>query len=470
MLGGVPRLIKSTVFRLSLIAAGLFIASSVIVLGYIYYASVTAPLNEIKKEIEAELDVLVAEHEKNGLNGINREVIIRMRLLGPNIYFLKLPAGQTANLNQPAIFEEFKNPNKVVRFLRRQPDAQNQIDKDSGVRRGIGLFRPLYNGLFIFVGRDVEDQLKTAERLQRALFIAAMMSLILGLASGIYVSGRFARRIDSLNRLATDIRGGDWSRRAPLTQSGDELDDLAEHLNGMLDHINTLMSAMRYAGDSIAHDLRSPLTRLRTRLETSANEINDPIARETLIDAAENADELLQTFDSVLRIARLEAGDRRELLVPVDPKPLLDDLAELYELSFEDAGLKFETQINAVDDILADRGLLSQAVSNLLENAIKYNEPGGKIVLELNKTRNGRVTIAVVDDGPGIPEAQRQRVKERFVRLEDSRSKPGSGLGLSLVTAVADLHRATFELGNGHGSDESRPGLRSELIFPRYKA
>lgn len=470
MLGFVPRLLKSTVFRLSLIAAGLFIASSVIVLGYIYYASVTAPLNDIKSEIEAELDVLVAEHEKNGLNGINREVIIRMRLLGPNIYFLKLPAGQTANLNQPAIFEEFENPNKVVRFLRRQPDAQNQIDKDSGVRRGIGLFRPLNNGLFIFVGRDVEDQLKTAERLQRALFIAAMMSLILGLASGIYVSGRFARRIDSLNRLATDIRGGDWSRRAPLTQSGDELDDLAEHLNGMLDHINTLMSAMRYAGDSIAHDLRSPLTRLRTRLETSAKEIYDPVARETLIDAAENADELLQTFDSVLRIARLEAGDRRELLVPVNPKPLLDDLAELYELSFEDAGLTLETQINSVDDILADRGLLSQAVSNLLENAIKYNEPGGKIVLELNKTRNGRVTIAVVDDGPGIPQAQRERVKERFVRLEDSRSKPGSGLGLSLVTAVADLHRAAFELGQGHGLSDERPGLRSELIFPRYKA
>ena len=475
MIGALPRLLKSTVFRLSLIAAGLFIASSVIVLGYVYYASVTAPINEIKAEIEAELDVLVAEYETNGLNGINREVIIRMRLLGPNIYFLKLPVGQTANLNQPAVFEEFEDPNKIIRFVRRQPNAENEIDEDSELRRGIGLFRtleirPNQSDLFIVVGRDIEGELKTAERLQRALLIAAAMSLALGLASGIYVSGRFARRIDSLNRLATGIRGGDWSRRAPVSGSGDELDDLAEHLNGMLDHINSLMKAMRYAGDSIAHDLRSPLTRLRTRLETSASEVKDPKARGKLIDAADDASELLQTFDSVLRIARLEAGDRRELLASVDPKPLLDDLAELYEHSFEDAGLVFETRINAVNPIFADRGLLSQAVSNLLENAIKYNDPGGKIVLELRRNRQDRIIIAVSDDGPGIPEAQRERVKERFVRLEDSRSRPGSGLGLSLVTAVADLHRATFKLGKGFGETEARPGLRSELIFPRHKS
>lgn len=468
MLGALPRLLKSTVFRLSLIAAGLFIASSIMVLGYVYYASVTAPLNEIKTEIETELDVLVAVHETSGLNALNREVIVRMKLLGPNIYILKLGGSYTANLAQPAQFDDFESPDEFVNFVRRQPDENNEL-KDGEDRRGRGLFRPLPNGNFIMVGRDVEGQLETAERLQRALLIAALMSLALGLLSGIYVSGRFARRIDSLNRLATGIRGGDWSRRAPLSGSGDELDDLAEHLNGMLDHINSLMKAMRYAGDSIAHDLRSPLTRLRTRLETSASEVKDPLARGKLIDAADDASELLQTFDSVLRIARLEAGDRRELLAPVDPKPLLDDVAELYEHSFEDAGLNFETHIHQVDSIFADRGLLSQAVSNLLENAIKYNDPGGSIVLELKRNKHGRIVIAVIDDGPGIPEAQRERVKERFVRLEDSRSRPGSGLGLSLVTAIADLHRAKFKLGKGFGETEERPGLRSELIFPRHK-
>ena len=228
------------------------------------------------------------------------------------------------------------------------------------------------------------------------------------------------------------------------------------------------MQAMRYAGDSIAHDLRSPLTRLRTRLESAAVELGDTPEADILFSAAEDASELLTTFDGVLRIARLEAGERRELLQPTDPKPLLDDLAELYEPACEDAGLQFSADIAKGTDILADRGLLSQAVSNLVENAIKYTPKGGRIHLDLRKTRNGRITISVTDDGPGIPSIDRERVKERFVRLDKSRTLPGSGLGMALVDAVADLHRAEFTLEDGF-DDRGTLGLKASLVVPRRR-
>ena len=242
----------------------------------------------------------------------------------------------------------------------------------------------------------------------------------------------------------------------------------------MLDHIDRLMKAMRYAGDSIAHDLRSPLTRLRTRLESAAVELgeDDPSA-EVLFSAADDAGELLTTFDSVLRIARLEAGERRELLKEIDPKPLLDDIAELYEPACEDAGLSFSVHVEKDHCLAADRGLLSQAVSNLVENAIKYTPSGGSVSLSLEHDRLGRSSIVILDSGPGIPETDRQRVKERFVRLDQSRTAKGSGLGLALVDAIADLHRAEFVLGDGlpraNDGDEQGNGLSAALVFPRVK-
>jgi len=230
--------------------------------------------------------------------------------------------------------------------------------------------------------------------------------------------------VEAFNRLATDVRSGQLDRRAPRNYSEDELDLLAEHLNAMLDHIDRLMKAMRYAGDSIAHDLRSPLTRLRTRLESTASELKTPEASETLYAAAEDADELLGTFDKVLRIARLEAGEQREMLKEIDPKIVLEDMAEFYEPACEDAGLKFETKIGKGNFIMADRGLLSQAVSNLVENAIKYTPKGGKVCLELSR--------------------------------------------LAMVDAIATLHEADFELADGMES-EFGSGLSVNIVFPRRR-
>ncbi|MGJ8561106.1 MAG: ATP-binding protein [Litorimonas sp.] len=333
----------------------------------------------------------------------------------------------------------------------------------------------------VMVGRDVETIMRTGERMRSAMTTSSFIALFLGILSSIFVARRFARRVDILNKLATDVQAGHLDRRAPRTYSEDEMDRLAEHLNGMLDHIDRLMQAMRYAGDSVAHDLRTPLTRLRTRLETAAVEAGESPEGDVLYAAAADADELLGTFDSVLRIARLEAGERRELLKPLDPKPILDDLAELYEPACEDAGLTFTYNIESGLTIMADRGLLSQGVSNLVENAIKYAGGGGgsRIHLSAQKGQRGRVRIFVADDGPGIPVFDRERVRERFVRLDKSRTLPGSGLGLALVDAIADLHQAELILDDGLGSDavlageadhDGRPGLKVELIFPRAKS
>ena len=218
-------------------------------------------------------------------------------------------------------------------------------------RRARGLVGPIRtpNGVaaILVVARDVEATMRTGAKVRTAILTSSAIALILGLISSWFVSRRFTRRVEAFNKLADDVRAGNLDRRAPRNYSEDEMDMLAEHLNAMLDHIDRLMKAMRYAGDSVAHDLRTPLTRLRTRLESAAVELGDSDEAQTLFDAAGDASELLQTFDSVLRIARLEAGERRELLRSIDPKPILDDLAELYEPACEDAGLSFTSDITS---------------------------------------------------------------------------------------------------------------------------
>ena len=492
MFVAIKRLLKNTVFRLSMVAAFLFAISSLVVLVYIYYAMVISPLRRVDNTLKAELDELTQIYDLEGPDALNQVVFIR-----------SLPKGASSSDHRTFYLFEFYDKNGKVHgggnlprigFFNKPEDLPfwrkvlrldgSQIknfeylvgvDKANNsqpiTRRARGMqkdFPPSKAKLFI--AKDVENIMASAERVSRALMVSMAIAILLGLATGIYVSMRFARRIAAINKLATDIRAGELQRRAPRDFSGDELDVLAEHLNSMLDHIDRLMSAMRYAGDSIAHDLRSPLTRLRTRLETAASEVGDEKAIEALLQASNDAGELLRTFESVLRIARLEAGDRREILVPMDPRPVIEDIAELYEPACEDAGLEFSLEISGKTKIRADRGLLSQAVSNLVENAIKYTPSGGHIVLRLKKLRNGRTEISVSDTGPGIPKQDRNRVKERFVRLDESRTAMGSGLGLALVDAIADLHQAKFELSDGIGDkDSGNIGLKAALVFPRFR-
>ena len=530
MFGSIRKLYRNTLFRLSLLGALLFVLSLFAALGYIYYATIASELRRIDRANEAEIAELQSFYDRAGQSAIKtafergvlprsispknenfrgiyhqagytflKNAVFQRGLSNSNVlervYFLQGPGGEvTGNLNDMAgrrtgvetSLLQDQNSTRLTRleFLYsvsagdgegEEAGEEQRIDRRAQAIVG-NIMLGEENVLVLLVGRDVESISRTGERVRTAILVSAGIALFLGLLSSFFVSRKFARRVEGFNRLATDVRAGNLDRRAPRNYSEDEMDLLAEHLNAMLDHISRLMQAMRYAGDSVAHDLRTPLTRLRTRLETAAVELGDTDEAMILYAAAGDADQLLSTFDSVLRIARLEAGERRELLKPLDPKLILDDLAELYEPACEDAGLSFEADIASKTLILADRGLLSQAVSNLLENAIKYTPRDGSIRLVSRKKRGGGVEIAIRDNGPGIPSWDRERVKERFVRLDESRSLPGSGLGLSLVEAVADLHRAEFVMLDNEdlppvdkGGDPDRPGLSAALIFPRAK-
>jgi signal transduction histidine kinase len=523
MFGSIRKLYRNTLFRLSLLGALLFVLSLFVALGYIYYATIESEFLRVDRANEAEIAELQDFYDaagkdaversrlvgllsplepmtslnarqiyhQNGAETVNNLVIARGLPYGDQpyerVYVMRAGTGITGNLAQipvettgdgTSLLPEEQGDTRLTRveliYLLPQLDA-DPVDRRARAMAGY-IYLNNEPAITILVGRDVENIERTGERVRTAILTSSGIALLLGLLSSFFVSRRFARRVESFNRLATDIRAGNLDRRAPRNYSEDEMDLLAEHLNAMLDHISRLMQAMRYAGDSVAHDLRTPLTRLRTRLETAAVELGDKDEALILYEAAGDADQLLSTFDSVLRIARLEAGERRELLKPLDPKPILDDLAELYEPACEDAGLSFRASVASKTLILADRGLLSQAVSNLLENAIKYTPRDGSIDLVSRKKRGGGVEISIRDNGPGIPSWDRERVKERFVRLDKSRSLPGSGLGLSLVEAVADLHRAEFVMSDNEdllpvekGGDPDRPGLKAALIFPRVK-
>ena len=479
MIKAIKKLYRNTLFRLSLLGAFLFVTSLFVAMGYVYYATIESELRRVDRALETEFTEFQNLFDEKGIVAVDREVIIRSAssegwyaLLGDNIaagnlVFQDVEAeGRDLPLLTGLKPDEFKK----IPFTYSNPESEEEDLKD---RRARGLVGPIRtpNGVaaILVVARDVEATMRTGSRVRTAILTSSAIALFLGLISSWFVSRRFTRRVEAFNKLADDVRAGNLDRRAPRNYSEDEMDMLANHLNSMLDHIDRLMKAMRYAGDSVAHDLRTPLTRLRTRLESAAVELGDSKEAETLFEAAGDAGELLQTFDSVLRIARLEAGERRELLTNIDPKPILDYLAELYEPACEDSGLKFTSEIISDVNILADRGLLSQAVSNLIENAIKYTPSGGSIHLKLSKNNTGRAIISIVDDGPGIPQSDRERVKERFVRLDKSRTLPGSGLGLTLVEAVADLHRADFVMTDGDGKVSDQLGLNASLIFPRRR-
>jgi signal transduction histidine kinase len=292
---------------------------------------------------------------------------------------------------------------------------------------------------------------------------------VFGIGGGYWVSRKLLARIDALSDTTRTIMEGDLTGRLAVNGSGDELDRLSESLNLMLARIEQLMAGLREVSDNIAHDLKTPLNRLRNRVEAALREpYGEPVYREALERTIEEADGLIKTFNALLSIARIEAGaggDNRETL---DVSALLRDVAELYEPVAEERGLVLKAEAAAPIFIRADRQLLGQAIANLVDNAIKYGTtgvalggPGAKPEIEVSAKIKGPIAeIMVTDRGPGVPVPDRERVLDRFVRLEASRSEPGSGLGLSLVAAVARLHGGSLRL------EDNAPGLRVILALP----
>ena len=449
--------LRTTTFRLALAYLAIFVASSATLLGFIYWATSGAIDRESEQIIEAEVTGLREQYSQWGIVGLVR--VIEERSKGDRADEMRyLVAGPrferiSGNLNGWPV--ELRDRRGLVEF----PLAIRQGERVEQ-RPTMAIAYDLPNGFRLLVGRDMKERSEFRERVLGAIAWSLALTLAMGLAGGYWVSRHLMRRVDAINRTSGEIRAGDLRQRVHVTGKGDEFDQLALSLNAMLDQIERLMSGMRQVTANIAHDMRTPLNRLRARLEVTLIEKPDEARyREAIQETIDEADHIIATFNAMLSIAEAEAGSKTEGLVDTELAPLVEQVAELYEPLAEEKGLTLVMEHSGAAVARADRHLLSQAIANLLDNAIKYTPPGGGVQVHIGGGPQG-AEIVVADTGPGIPLESREEVLERFVRLEQSRSTPGNGLGLSLVQAVARMHGATLSL------DDNAPGLRVTLRFP----
>ena len=457
------KLFRTTTFRLSLTYLALFSAAAIVAIVYIYWNTTVLLSRQLNQTIDAELKGLAEQYRAGGLDQLVRTVAERSSTPGNSLYLVADSEGRRLAGNLSAVSPDLWNSLGPVEFVYRRPAA-------GGVENRLAfanVFR-LPSGYRLIVGRDIEDRRELARMVRSAMLWGLGVMAVFGIGGGYWVSRKLLARIDGLSDTTRTIMEGDLTGRLPVNGSGDELDRLAESLNLMLARIEQLMAGLREVSDNIAHDLKTPLNRLRNRVEAALREpYGEPVYRETLERTIEEADGLIKTFNALLSIARLEAGAGGENRETLDVSALLRDVAELYEPVAEERGLVLKAEAEAPIYIRADRQLLGQAIANLIDNAIKYGTNGAaehhgeKPEVDVSaKAKGAMAEIVVTDRGPGVPASDRERVLDRFVRLEVSRSEPGSGLGLSLVAAVARLHGGSLRL------EDNEPGLRVVLALP----
>jgi signal transduction histidine kinase len=455
MLVRVPR---SFTFRLAITYMSLFGLSVMLLMLFIYWFTATYMLRESDALVETEINDLVERYDTLGLDGLTSLINARLSHLpsGLSVYLL---AGQNyyplaGNLDewpQASMDSEGWIGFKLV-------SNEGDIKREHVVR---ARRFTLPGGYHLLVGRIVSHLVAMEERIAITMAWGLGMMLVLGSAVGWWMSQRMASRIEAINRTNRDIIDGDLSRRIPLQGTNDELDRLASGLNEMLDRIQALMEEVRRVSDNIAHDLRTPLGRLHNQLDNLHSEVERAgLDTSSIEQALSESEGLLSTFNALLRIARIEARSRTEGFAQVDLTALVRDAAEYYEPLAEAREQTLAVKADPAVQLVGDRDLLFQAIANLLDNAIKYTPRGGEVRVTLAVMAPGTAELTVVDTGPGIPPAARQQVFQRFFRLEDSRSTPGNGLGLSLVEAVVHLHGMTIRV-----SDNS-PGTRITLGIP----
>jgi len=461
-----PTLVRTTTFKLALLHSILFTVFVLGLLVYLYASTVVYVRAEASDSLDVELTELSRAYSQGGLVRLNRSVRERQSVPGSRqfLYLLQdaqgqkiggglgsLPEDIPLDGRQKYLFDvEYQQPNGEI--ISRPTEGRAVVLPDGGI---------------ILVAYDVGEFQRIVPRITRVVWTAAPIGLLMSLIGGIVISRSAARRADALAKTAEGVMAGDLSQRVPVVGSGDEFDRLGEQLNAMLGRIETLMASSRHVGDSIAHDLRSPLTRLRNRLETAMAE---PMSREMAEDALGQTlgevDNVLATFNAILRLSRLEAGQGGRM-ERTDISAMAGELAELFEPACEEAELELSVSIGRGLFVMGEKNLIAQALSNLLDNAVKYTPKGGKIVFNASRARENKILLEVIDTGPGIPADQRERVVERFVRLEASRSEPGSGLGLALVEAVGRVHNGEFRLEHGDGKKDGQLGLSAQLLLPK---
>ncbi|HWX89325.1 MAG TPA: HAMP domain-containing sensor histidine kinase [Rhizomicrobium sp.] len=453
-----PGLLQTQAFRIVLVYVLLFALSVTALLFFTYWNTRRTLDDQTDQIIEADITGLNEQYQHFGLPGLVETVRLRSLHQGQALYLLAdgLHHIVAGNLEfWPQVSQTA--PGSMVEF-----DYERPVDGKMESRRARGRIFSLAGDFVLLVAQDVHDRYLTERMFTTTLPWTVLLILLLGTAGGALVSRRMLRRLETINRTSGEIIAGDLTRRVPLNGSGDEFDALAENLNRMLDRIERLMKGLREVTDSVAHDLRTPLNRLRNRLEESVARLNDSGTQAGEIERAiAETDQLIGTFNALLLIAETDAGTTRAAMSALDLGSVAADVVELYEPLAEEKKLALTLAPGSAVAIEGNRSLIAQALANLVDNAIKYTPAGGKVRIRVAIAETG-VDLSVTDSGPGISLADRPRVTERFVRLEASRNSPGTGLGLSLVAAVAHFHNAELVL-----EDNAPTGLKAVLRFPR---
>jgi len=457
------KLIRTTAFKLTLVYLGIFVLFAASLLAYFALNTRRLITEQITATVNGEVNGLSEQYGQGGLRRLVIVVDVRSRRPGSSLYLVTTPSGEGLAGNvgslEPGVLD---HPGWLETNYHR-------LEAPEGAEhRALVRVVQLPGGFHLLVGRDLDER----ERLFGIVVNAGQWSLalviVLGLIGGFFVSRRVLSRIDAMTGTAQTIMAGDLSGRLPVAGTGDELDRLADNVNAMLERIEALMRGLKEVSDNIAHDLKTPLTRLRNRCEQALRSATGEASyRAALESTIAESDDLIRTFDALLMIARAESGQARDNMTEFDASEIARDVGELYEPVADEKGIALKIDAPAAAPVRGNRELVSQALANLIDNAIKYAGPSGKangapaeIVVRAGNDGE-RIAISVADRGPGIPDVDRGRVVERFVRLEQSRSEPGSGLGLSLASAVARLHGGELKLEDNH------PGLRTTIALPR---
>ena len=438
------RLFRSDSVRLATLYTAAFAVAVIVLGGVALLAARSALKHQLDVRIQAEALALAQEYRTEGMQGVLDAVKERDRTPGALDYGLLGPDGH-------ALAGRLSGATAPGWSTLRVPGRPEQLRL---------LTMPMPGGRRLIVGESLQQVTTLDAGLLGAFGLAFLGVLVLGVASGFALSREVQRRFSEMSGAAQAIIDGDLGRRIPIRGAGDDLDALGATFNRMLDRISALMDSLRQVSNDIAHDLRTPLTRLRQRLEASLRE-SAPGARTRAIEAAlVDLDAILETFAALLRIAQIEAGTRRAGFGPVDLAALVATVAEAFGPSAEEGRRTLTADTAGGVIIDGDAELLTQALVNMVENALRHSRPGAQVTVGAGRGERGAF-LMVRDDGPGVPADERPRLFDRFYRLERSRSTPGNGLGLALVAAVARLHDARAELS------DALPGLEVRIVFAR---
>ena len=453
----INKTLRSSTFKVALICIVAFGAVVVALFGYVYSATASYVLGRSDRAIDADRAALERVYETGGRDGLIAAIngLRADARLNGRVYLLADPsfAVVAGNLGSwPRVLAGGGGRANFEGGDRPSSDANRSLLRAA--------FTTLANGDHLLVGTDISDLDRFARQIYLALGLVVLLIFVLALIAGVAVTRRTVGRIEAINATSRAIMQSGLGERVPVHGSRDEWDQLAANLNSMLDRIEVLMGEVKQATDNVAHDLRTPLTRMRARLERACGGARNASADQSLIaDTMADLDDVLRMFSSLTRISQIETSTRTSGFGAVDLFEVTEGVVELYDAAAEDKDIDLKVIGDRPAFITGDRDLLFDAVANLVDNAIKHGRNAGRVTVELKRGDNDAV-IAVCDDGPGIPPAERLHVFRRFYRLERSRCTPGNGLGLSLVAAVARLHEARIELL------DNAPGLKVELRLP----